>query len=113
MTATVQDTFDAVLGAVVTDWRPSRVESREAIRRAIMRAAAEHHGLVHIAQVRPLLPPWCAPAQVGAVICQLVRSGYLCPTGRYRPNGGDVSRNRAKRAEVRQLVRPIPPEAVR
>lgn len=103
--------FDEI-DAVATDWRPSRVESRDAVRVAIMRAASEHGGLVHIADVRPLLPTWVNPAQVGAVICRLVRSGYLTPTGRFRPNGETGSRNRTKRAEIRRLARPIPKEAV-
>lgn len=42
--------FDEI-DAVATDWRPSRVESREAVRVAIMRAANEHGGLVHAADV--------------------------------------------------------------
>lgn len=99
------------IDAVARDWRPSRVESREAIRQAVMRAAAEHRGLVHIADVRPLLPSWCNPAQIGAALCAWVRQGYLKPTGRYRDNGGTGSRNGAKPAEVRRLVRPIPREA--
>lgn len=108
MTATLFDEIDAV----ATDWRPSRVESREAVRQAIMRAAREHGGLVHAADVRPLLPVWVNPSQIGAVTCRLVRAGYLTPTGRFRPNGGEGSRNRTKRSEVRRLARPIPKEAV-
>ncbi len=103
--------FDEI-DAVATDWRPSRVESREAVRVAIMRAANEHRGLVHAADVRELLPPWVNPSQVGAVTCRLVRAGYLVRTGRFRPNGQEASRNRTKRSEVRRLARPIPEEAV-
>lgn len=111
MTATYTEPplFDE-LDVVARDWRPSRVESREAIRQAVMRAAADHRGLVHIADVRPLLPSWRNPAQIGAVLCAWVRQGYLTPTGRYRPNGDGASRNRSKPAEVRRLARPIPPE---
>lgn len=105
MTAAVQDELDAVF----TDWRPSRVESREAIRKAVMRAASEHRGLVHVADVRPLLPSWVVPEQIGACLCGWVRLGYLRPTGRYRPNGDSTSRNRTKPAELRRLVKPIPP----
>lgn len=103
--------FDEI-DAVATDWRPSRVESREAVRVAIMRTANEHGGLVHAADVREHLPSWVNPSQVGAVTCRLVRAGYLTPTGRYRDNGQEASRNRTKRTEVRRLARPIPPEAV-
>lgn len=103
--AAVQDELDATFA----DWRPSRVESREAIRKAVMRAASEHRGLVHIADVRPLLPAYTVPEQIGASLCAWVRQGLLLPTGRYRPSGGSA-RNGAKLAEVRRLVRPIPPE---
>ncbi len=111
MMATVQDGFEAV-EAVAADWRPSRVESREAIRVAVMKAAAEHKGLVHIAQVRRHLPPWIATEQLGAFTNRLVRRGYLIPTGHYRPNGDRSrrARNSSKPAPVRRLTKPIPPE---
>lgn len=114
MTAAAQDTFDDILGAVLSDWRPSRVESREAIRKAVMAAAAERHGLVHIAAVRRHLPPWCDPASIGAVMNRLVRRGYLSNTGKYEPNGdpNPKARNAAKPAPVRKLLRPIPPDAL-
>lgn len=108
MTAAVQDELDIV----AADWRPSRVESREAIRKAVMRAAAEHRGLVHAATVREHLPAWVNPQQIGAVMCAWVRQGYLRPTGRYRANGQTASRNRTKASEVRRLVKPIPPESL-
>lgn len=109
MTAPVQDTLDTRLDAVVRDWRPSRVEAREAIRRAVMRAASEHHGLVHVADFRPYLPPWISQPQVGSYIAALVRAGFLKPTNRYRPNGGIDAGNGSKPAQVRRLVRAIPP----
>lgn len=108
MTAAAVDEIDIV----AQDWRPTRVESREAIRVAIMRTAADHNGRVHIIGIRQHLPAWTTPAQIGAVVCLLVRHGYLVPTGRTRPNGDLKARNRTKRSEVRKLVRPIPPEAV-
>lgn len=105
----IQDELDAV----VTDWRPSRVESREAIRVAVMKAAGDHGGLVHAGTIREHLPPWVNPQQIGAVVCALVRKGFLVPTGRMTRSGTPTSRNRAKASEVRRLVRPIPREAVR
>jgi len=109
MSAAVQD----VLDVIVEDHRPSRVDTRQAIRSAILRAAAERRGLVHIAAVRRHLPSWVSVAQTGAVINRLVRRGYLVPTGRYEPNGDTHARNGNKPAAVRRLVRPIPPEALR
>ena len=102
-----QDTLDIV----AADWRPSRVEARLAIRDAIHKAAGEEGGLVHIARVRPHLPVWVDPHQIGALLSSLTRKGYLRPTGRYRPNAGP-SGNAGKPAEVRRLVRMIPREAV-
>ena len=111
MSAAVQDDLFTVLDAVVADWRPSAVDARLAIRDAIHKAAAEESGLVHIAHVRPHLPPWIDHHQIGALLSALTRKGYLKPTGRYRPNGGP-SGNGGKPAEVRRLVRMIPREAV-
>ena len=96
-----------VLDVVAADWRPSRVESRRAIVAAINATASAHHGLVHAATIREHLPSWVHPSQVGAVVCALVRTGHLTPTGRYRPNNDTASRNRAKPSEVRRLTKPI------
>ena len=105
MSAT-QDAFDDVLGAVVTDWRPSRVESREAIRRAILAAASDHGGRVSAAWVRQHLPPWVATEQIGALFLRLVRSGHLVHTGRTEANGkAGKARNAAKRSPVYRLAR--------
>ena len=112
MTTAVQPTIDDFLEIVATDWRPSRVESREAIRKAVLAAASERHGLVHIAAVRRHLPPWVVPAQIGAVMNRLVRRGFLVETGRWEPNGDDTSRNGSKPSPVRRLTGVIPPEAV-
>jgi hypothetical protein len=109
MSAAVQD----VLDVVVEDHRPSRVDTREAIRLAVLKAAADRRGLVHIAAVRRHLPSWVSVEQIGAVTNRLVRRGYLIPTGRYEPNGDRHARNASKPAAVRRLVRPIPPEALR
>ena len=104
--------FDEI-DLTAADWRPSRVESREAVRKAVLRTAAAHGGLVHIADMRPLLPSYVNPQQIGSAICAWVRQGYLVGTSHYRPNAGTGSRNASKPAEVRRLVRPIPPEALR
>ncbi len=109
MSDAVQDVIDAVLA----DIRPSRVETREAIRLAVHKAASDRRGLVHISAVRRHLPPWVSVAQIGAVTNRLVCRGYLVPTGRYEPNGDTHARNGGKPAAVRRLIRPIPPEALR
>lgn len=93
-----------------TDFRPGAVEIRAAIRQAVTAAASRNGGLVHIADVRPLLPPWATGPQVGATICHLARGGYLAHTDRFRPNGNTRTRNRTRPAEVYRLVRPIPEE---
>lgn len=98
------DTIDAV----AQDWR--RGDHREAIRQAINTAAREGDGYVHISDVRPLLPEWVAPAQIGSYICVQVRAGRLRPTGLYWPNGQTKSRNRTKAAQVYRLAAPIPEE---
>lgn len=106
----VQDELDV---GVAREWKPSAADSREAIRVAIMRAASDERGLVHAATVRKHLPAWVQPQLVGAVTSELIRTGYLRPTGRLRrseQNG--PSGNRGKRLEVRRLIKPIPPAAV-
>lgn len=109
MSAAVQD----VLDVIVEDHRPSRVDTREAIRKAVHAAASERRGLVHIAAVRRHLPPWAARAQIGCTLNRLTKRGYLVDTGRYEPNGDTHARNGSKPAAVRRLVRLIPPEALR
>jgi len=113
MTAPTQDTFDEVLGAVADDWRPSREESREAIRKAVHAAAAANGQRVTAATIRPHLPPWVATEQIGAVMWRLQSRGYLTRTTRYAPNGkGGKARNSAKRSPVYRLERPIDPAGV-
>lgn len=109
MSAAAQD----VLDVIVEDHRQTRVDTREAIRRAVHAAAAERRGLVHIAAVRRHLPTGIAVEQIGAVTNRLVRRGYLVPTGRYEPNGDTHARNGNKPAAVRRLTKLIPPEALR
>jgi len=113
MTAPVQDTFEDVLTAVADDWRPSREESREAIRVAVLAAAAEHDGRVTAATIRPHLPTWCATEQIGAVMWRLARRGYITRTGGYTANGkGGRARNSGKRSPIYRVVRPIDPAGV-
>ena len=97
------------LTVVATDWRPSRVEARRAIRLAIL-LAQDADGHVHIADFRHLLPSWIDGHQIGAFICHQVRAGRLVPTGRYRPNGDEGNRNRTKPAQVYRIAAPIPEE---
>lgn len=117
MTTAVQDALEfvddqaTVCDAIATDW--TREQHREAIRQAVLRAAADHNGRVHITAVRQHLPAWVAPAVTGACINRLARRGYLAASGQYRPNGDAKSRNATKRSPVWRLVRPIPPEALR
>jgi len=105
--ATMHPRTAAVLDAVATDWRPSRVEARRVVRDAVQHTADDNDGLVHIADVRPHLPAWIDPHQIGATIARLSQHGYLVWTGDTRPNGGP-SRNETKPAKVYRLARPIP-----
>lgn len=109
----IQEQF-AVVEAVSDDWRPTRVESREAIRLAVLKAAEDRHGLVHITGIRRHLPPWVTPAQIGPAINRLVRRGFLVNVGKYEPNADPSihARNGAKPAPVRRLTKYIPPDAV-
>lgn len=99
--------MDAI-DVVATDWRPSRVEARVEILRAIDLVAAQNDGLVHTSWMRPHLPSWIDPHQIGAMVCALVRQRVLVDTGRVLPNGGHASRNRTKRAAVYRLAAPVP-----
>ena len=98
-----------VIDVVAADHR--RVNARNEIRRAINACARANDGDVHIAAVRPLLPPWISPPQIGATFCALVRARRLEPTGRYAPNGDETARNRTKAAQVYRLAAPIPEES--
>jgi hypothetical protein len=99
----------ATLNAVATDWRPSRLEARRAIRRAIITAAELNDGEVHVADVRPMLPPHIDLHQLGAFIAGLVSAGILVNTSEWRPYGGPKSSgNSHKPSRVRRLVRDIP-----
>ena len=112
MTTTIQPTIDDFLDALMTGGVPNADATREAVRVAVTRVARENGGLVHIAQMRPLLPASAQRPQIGAVMNRLARRGYLVATGHYRPNGDAASRNQSKPSPVWRLMRPIPPEAV-
>ena len=112
MSGAVQDTFDAVLSAVAHDVSiPNKAASREAVRVAIMTAAREHGGRVTAATIRPHLPTWCAPEQIGSVMNALRLAGYLVHLS-WAPNGGTGSRNGAKPSHVWRVTGAIPAEAV-
>ena len=96
------------LDVVASDHRHHN--SRDAIRRAINTVARNNDGYVHISDVRPLLPPWVNPHQVGAYMTALVRQRHLIGTGTYRPSENTACRNRTRPAEVRFLAAPIPEE---
>lgn len=97
----------ATLDAVRADWRPSRREARRVIREAVSIVADQNGGLVHVADVRPLLPTWVAPAQIGAELAGLTSSGHLVKTGEFRPYGAPSKGNSHKPAAVRRLVKPL------
>jgi len=107
-----QQTFDDVLHAVESDWRPSRRDSRERVRQAVMDCARDNDNLVHAATLRAYLPGWVASAQIGAVVNLLVRKGYLVATGKLERSGRRESRDAAKWLAVRRLTRPVPLEVV-
>lgn len=98
--------------AIHADPLPNRVASREAIRRAVHRAAAEHGGLVHVSWLRPWVPEWARGPQFGSALRTWAQQGHLEPTGDWLPNGDPNPRagNAAKPAPVWRLVHPIPPE---
>lgn len=107
-THTIHPATAAVLDAVANDWRPTRVEARRILRDAVILTAQRNDDRVHIADIRPQLPEWIDPHQIGAYISSLARTGVLVPTGEYRANGGRKARNESKPARVYRLARPVP-----
>jgi len=97
----------ANLRAIHTDWRPSRVTAREALRLAINECARLHEDRVHISLFRHLLPPTVPPPAIGAAISAWTKAGYLELTDVLAPMGGTAG-NANKWSPVRRLVRPIP-----
>jgi len=102
----VHDT-PAILHAVHTDWRPSRVSARESLRLAINECARLHGDRVHISLFRHLLPPTVPPPAIGAAINAWTKAGYLELTDTLAPMGGTAG-NANKWSPIRILVRPIP-----
>lgn len=85
---------------------PTRRDYRDDIRRAVVKGAKDHDGLVHISWVRQYVPDDVPQHLIGIVIAALHRSGHLRWTGDYRPNGGP-SGNAGKPAKVSRLVKDI------
>jgi hypothetical protein len=110
VTAT-QLTLDDFLEGLASDPTPRAVDALESIRLAVLAAAADRHGLVHIAAIRRHLPQSVAPRFLGSTVNRFVRRGFLVPTGRYEPNGDAASRNGCKPAPVYRLHGPIPPQS--
>ena len=107
MTA-VQDAL--ILNAVADDWRPSRVDSREAIRQAINEAARIQGWRITPADLRPYYPAWINPNQVGPCLRRLRLRGHLVlisHNARYGSKG-----NGDKPAPVYRVNGVIPREAV-
>lgn len=88
------------------DHRVTPTDIRAAVDAAITQADAER-GVVHIAKVRSLLPPWATGPQVGARINGHVRRGSLVWTGDYLPSGNAKTRNAQRPAKVYLLIKPL------
>jgi len=105
---TPPDPTPVILAAVHNDPRASHVAARRVLRVAITECAARHHGQVHIAWFRHLLPEWIDPHTVGGAVAGWTAAGYLkAIPDQWEPNGGGS--NAAKPTQVRRLVSPIPP----
>lgn len=114
MSTPVQDTFD-VETLADDESLPIKRDTREAVRLAVNAAAREHGGRVTAATIRPHLPKWCNPQQIGPTILRLERRGYLVRTGHYDRNGKNDNRakNGAKRSPVYRVAEiPVPVDAV-
>lgn len=92
------------LDIVAADHRSTPTAIRDAVRTAVTAVAHNNHGLVSIANVRPLLPPWATGPQVGATICHLVRAGTLEPTGQFTESGDRRNRHGSRPVRVYRLV---------
>jgi hypothetical protein len=91
-----------ILDAVLSDPLPSRQTDREVIEAAIIRAAAEHDGLVTAAWVRPHIGRDVMPQMVGAALRP--RRGFLEVTDRHPVRNEGGSGNANKWSPVYRLV---------
>jgi hypothetical protein len=92
----------AILAAVMADPLPARQTDREVIEAAIVRAAAEHDGLVTAAWVRPHIGRDVMPQMVGAALRP--RRGFLEVTDRHPVRNEGGSGNANKWSPVYRLV---------
>jgi hypothetical protein len=98
-----------VLAGMASDPRPSAVDDRAEIARAITRAAAEHRNLVTAFTIRRYVPATVNPAYIGSTVNRLARRGVLVATGKYRRNGNAGARNATKLSPLWRLERAIEP----
>lgn len=107
MTARDVETLD-FLDALAGDPSVSKTMSRQAVILAINTAADNHRGRVSAAWVRPHLPTWVNPSQVGAVISALSKQGLLARTTEICESGNAASRNSTRIMPVYHRPRTIP-----
>lgn len=113
MSTPVQDTLVDVAAMAAPTVVPSREASVRGIKRAIAKAASDHHGHVHASWVRPYLPPVATQSLIGAVTGALIQSGHLVPSNRPAlPNGGG-SGNANKLSRVWRLAKNFTAEEIR
>lgn len=103
------DTLE-LLDGLADDPTVSKTMSRRAILTAINVAADAHRGKVTAAWVRPHLPSWVNPSQVGAVVSALTRAGVLEETSEIHESGNAQSRNGTRLMKVYRRVCPIDPD---
>ena len=107
MTPRDVETLD-FLEALAEDPSVSKTLSRQAVILAINTAAENHRGRVSAAWVRPHLPAWVNPSQVGAVISALSKQGLLSRTTEICESGNAASRNSTRIMPVYHRPRHIP-----
>lgn len=107
MTARDVETLD-FLDALAGDPSVSKTLSRQAVILAINAAADDHRGRVTAAWVRPHLPAWVNPSQVGAVISALSKQGLLTRTTEICESGNAASRNSTRIMPVYHRPSTIP-----
>jgi hypothetical protein len=97
-----------ILDLVADDPSVSKTFSRQAIIAAVNAAAEVHAGRVSAAWIRPHLPGWVNPSQVGAVVSALVKTGLLTPTAEICESGNHAQRNTTRLMRVYHRAHPIP-----